>query len=217
MVARLAAATVGTALAFASAVAAQTPRAPIPGTGACLECHAGPAEKTYALSKHGVIARLDAGRARGAATARAPTCATCHPAEASRPVVPHHANPPAREQARGATADACRACHAPRYVAAQLDAAARALAIGEMKRREAHALVDTARHEADPATLGRIEVLYAALVSADLRSLRLGLGHQSPDDQWWLGQAALDGTLLRIKGALTEARRDTARATLPPR
>ena len=38
------------------------------------------------------------------------------------------------------------------------------------------------------------------------------LAHQSPDYQWWLGQAALDGSLLRIKGALGEARRSRAMA-----
>lgn len=80
--------------------------------------------------------------------------------------------------------------------------------VREMKRREAQALVESARGDADPTASARIETLYASLVATDLRSLRLGLGHQSPDDQWWLGQAALDGSLLRIKGALSEARRD---------
>ena len=204
-------------LATASIAGAAQARAPIPGTEGCVGCHSGPAEKSYALSKHGVIARLEAGRTRAGAPPRAPTCVTCHPSQARRPATPHHDNPRARERARAAATATCGDCHAPRYVAVQLDVAARSLAIGEMKRREAQALVESARGDADPTASARIETLYASLVATDLRSLRLGLGHQSPDDQWWLGQAALDGSLLRIKGALSEARRDAARSAAAAR
>lgn len=190
---------------------AGTPRPPIPGTEVCVGCHAGPAERSYALSKHGVIARLDAGRTRPAAGPRALTCGTCHPVEARTPTAPHSATAAERELARRAPVEACGACHAPRYVAVLLDSAERSRAIGEMKRREAYALVEGARREADAATVARIESLYATLVGADMKALALGLAHQSPDDQWWLGQAAIDGALLRIKGALSEARRDAAR------
>lgn len=77
-----------------------------------------------------------------------------------------------------------------------------------MKRREAEALVELARKEMTATKLARIEKLFATLRDENLRDLRLGLGHQSPDYQWWLGQAALDGSPPRIKGALGEARRD---------
>jgi hypothetical protein len=33
------------------------------------------------------------------------------------------------------------------------------------------------------------------------------VGHQSPDYQWWHGQPALDGDLIRIRDAMDEARR----------
>ena len=39
-----------------------------------------------------------------------------------------------------------------------------------------------------------------------LRNLRLGAGHQSPDYQWWHGQPALDGDLIRIRNAVSRAR-----------
>ena len=37
-----------------------------------------------------------------------------------------------------------------------------------------------------------------------LRNVYLGIGHQSPDYQWWHGQPALDGDLLRIKDYIGE-------------
>lgn len=40
-----------------------------------------------------------------------------------------------------------------------------------------------------------------------LRNVYLGAGHLSPDDQWWHGQPALDGDLLRIKGLIDELHR----------
>ena len=67
--------------------------------------------------------------------------------------------------------------------------------------------MEAARKETAGEELARIEKLFATLRDKNLRDLRLGLAHQSPDYQWWLGQAALDGSLLRIKGALGEARR----------
>ena len=43
-----------------------------------------------------------------------------------------------------------------------------------------------------------------------LAGLRLGTVHHAPDFQWWLGQAALDGALLRIKAALSRLERRQA-------
>jgi hypothetical protein len=68
----------------------------------------------------------------------------------------------------------CGACHSPRYVTEQLAAAQRSLAIGEMK-------FNAARGELKGEELARIETLLTAMRDADLRNLRLGLGHQSPD------------------------------------
>jgi hypothetical protein len=169
----------------------------------CIDCHAGSAERSWALSKHGVIVHIEAGRERR----RAPDCAGCHIVEAQAPTATHYAGKHSRAQAREAATESCRACHSPRYTTEQNAAAQRGLALGEMKRREAEALVEAARKETAGEELARIEKLFATLRDKNLRDLRLGLAHQSPDYQWWLGQAALDGSLLRIKGALGEARR----------
>ncbi len=179
----------------------------LPAAGkACVDCHAGAAERSWALSKHGVIAEIEAGRERR----RAPDCAACHALEAKASAPHHYGRTLSRTQAREAAQESCRACHSPRYASEQNAAAQRGLAIGEMKRREAEALVAMARAEISGAELAHIEKLFATLRDGNLRDLRLGLAHQSPDYQWWLGQAALDGSLLRIKGALGEARRARA-------
>ncbi len=177
----------------------------------CADCHAGAAERSWALSKHGVIARIEAGRERR----RTPDCAGCHAFEAKAPAPRHYARKTSRTEAREQATAGCGACHSPRYVAEQVAAAQRGLALGEMKRREAEALVAEARKEMIATELARIEKLLATLKDEHLRDLRLGLAHQSPDYQWWLGQAALDGSLLRIKGALGEARRTRAIAAAP--
>jgi hypothetical protein len=169
----------------------------------CAKCHAGAAERSYALSKHGVIARIEAGQARR----RAPDCVTCHAFETTAPAPKHYVDATARAEARRQASASCGACHSPRYVTEQLAAAQRGLALGGMKQREADALAESARKEVKGPELAYIEKLLATLRNENLRDLRLGLAHQSPDYQWWLGQAALDGSLLRIKGALGEARR----------
>lgn len=177
----------------------------------CVDCHAGAAERSYALSKHGVIARIETGQTRQ----RAPDCVGCHAFEAKAPAPMHYATEQLRTAAREQAASGCGSCHAPRYVTEQQGAAQRALAIGEMKRREAEAVVETARKELMGEDLARIEKLLVTLRNKDLQHLRLGLAHQSPDYQWWLGQAALDGSLLRIKGVLGEARRSQVAQTTP--
>lgn len=169
----------------------------------CVDCHAGAVERSWALSKHGVIARIEAGRERR----RTPDCVACHTFEAKAPAPQHYLKQTSRQEAREQATTGCGACHSPRYVAEQLAAVQRGLALGEMKRREAEALIELARKEMTTTELAHIEQLLASLRNENLRALRLGLAHQSPDYQWWLGQAALDGSLLRIKGALGEARR----------
>jgi hypothetical protein len=37
--------------------------------------------------------------------------------------------------------------------------------------------------------------------------VRLGAGHQSPDYQWWHGQPALDGDLIRLRDGVAQATR----------
>ncbi len=177
----------------------------------CIDCHVGAAERSYALSKHGVIARIEAGRERR----RTPGCGSCHTFEANTPGPQHYVKDSSRKEARQQATAGCGACHSPRYVAEQLAAAQRGLAIGEMKRREAEAIVKDARKELKGEDLAQIEQMLAKLRDENLRELRLGLAHQSPDYQWWLGQAALDGSLLKIKGMLGETRRSQAENLIP--
>lgn len=180
---------------------------PAAGAEACTACHAGAAQRSYALSKHGVIARLEAGRERK----RTPDCRDCHAHEARTAGPVHYSGAAEREQARGLAAAGCGACHSPRYGAEQLAASGRGLAIGQMKLREAQAVLDAARRELAGESLARVEALFTRMRDEHLRDLRLGLAHQSPDYQWWHGQAALDGDLLRIKAALSDARRRAKR------
>jgi hypothetical protein len=59
-----------------------------------------------------------------------------------------------------------------------------------------------------------LEALFVGM-QAHGRNVRLGVGHQSPDYQWWHGQLALDGDLLRIKGLIGDRERDRELAREP--
>jgi len=100
-------------------------------------------------------------------------------------------------------------CHAPRYVREQLDAGERLVDIAKLKRAEAHGIA--ARHPAGAAASA--ELLDS--VDRHLRNVRLGAGHQSPDYQWWHGQPALDGDLIRLRAAVAQALREDAAAPGP--
>ena len=76
------------------------------------------------------------------------------------------------------------------------------LEIGRMKVREAMAVVQQSEKlDADWAKKAR--TIQQRMTDGSLRNVRLGVGHQSPDDQWWHGHPALDGDLLRIKSILS--------------
>ena len=47
-----------------------------------------------------------------------------------------------------------------------------------------------------------------ASVARHLANVRLGAGHQSPDYQWWHGQPALDGDLIRLREVVARAARE---------
>lgn len=152
----------------------------------CIACHGATSAEVHGwrLSKHGVLVRIST-------PGRAPGCVDCHTAEAHRP-------------ADAARMDqSCGRCHSPRYVATLRENGARMIEVGNMKQREALALLSRARSEFPAAALAEMEAHYARL-QKHLRNLRLGVAHQSPDYQWWHGQPALDGDLLRIKGAYDE-------------
>jgi len=182
----------------------------------CMTCHGGPkgaVAHSYATSKHGVINRLEA-PARGwdkplrDANYRAPGCAYCHmhrgEHNVSRSIVPP-GDSEARALARDAMQPVCYECHGPRYVAQLWDNGQRMVELGQKKYREARAVVE--RHgPMEREGRAQVEVLLENM-AGHLNNLSLGVGHQSPDYQWWHGHPALDGDLLRIKGAVTRHKR----------
>jgi hypothetical protein len=149
----------------------------------CIACHgeASAEVRGWRLSKHGVLARISV-------PGRTPGCVDCHTAEAHRP---------ADSERMKLT---CGRCHSPRYVETLRGNGARMVEVGRMKQREALTLLTEARARFPAEQLAAMEDHYRRLLE-HLRNLRLGVAHQSPDHQWWHGHPALDGDLLRLKGA----------------
>ncbi|MCU0257199.1 MAG: hypothetical protein MUF60_10700 [Vicinamibacterales bacterium] len=148
---------------------------------ACTGCHDGAIAHSYATSKHGVLVRIgrpDWTRPLQRGQHRSPGCAYCHLHDRD------HGD--SMDAARGAEVRewVCGGCHAPRY-----------------KSREAEGVA--ARHP-EGATAVRGEL---SSVARHLANVRLGAGHQSPDYQWWHGQPALDGDLIRLRDAVARASR----------
>jgi hypothetical protein len=171
--------------------------------GACAGCHAGPATHSYTTSKHGVLVRI--GRpdwtlplSRG--NHRAPGCAYCHLHDRD------HGD--TMDEARGPSVRdwVCGGCHAPRFVREQLEAGERLTEVARVKREEADGIA--ARH---PAGVDAVADLLAS-AERHRRNVRLGAGHQSPDYQWWHGQPALDGDLIRLRDAVALTLRQRAAA-----
>ena len=80
------------------------------------------------------------------------------------------------------------------------------LEIARKKVREATKLLSQASVEFSDAKLIPAKKIMEKM-QQHLRNVYLGAGHQSPDYQWWHGQPALDGDLLRIKGLISELHR----------
>ncbi|MFA7241706.1 MAG: multiheme c-type cytochrome [Sulfuricellaceae bacterium] len=182
----------------------------------CNACHGGPEGAivhSYASSKHGVLMRLEENtydwtKPLAMANYRAPGCAYCHL---------HQGN---HDAGAGVRADAmnreqpvpdgmravCRDCHAPRYTDRLLDNGNAGLEIGRKKVREAEMLVRQAAPGLDSGYQADVQRQLQTM-RRHLQNVRLGAGHQSPDYQWWHGQPALDGDLLRIRGMIDEYRR----------
>lgn len=186
----------------------------------CINCHGGekaPTVHSYRTSKHGILVRLelegrDWRQPLEAASYRAPGCAYCHLHRGNHDVVAgvRAGNPVAGTDTaeRGRVLDAMRAvcqdCHAPRYITRLFDNGEHMLEIGQMKVREATALLQQAADGYDAAELAAARDHFERMKEQHLHNLYLGIAHQSPDYQWWHGQPALDGDLLRIRGALDE-------------
>ncbi len=188
----------------------------------CIDCH----EKlnravvhSYTTSKHAVIVKLQGNAwdwsqplARG--NYRAPGCAYCHLHGAEHdtrlsttPWDPFQTSvASAQETTLSRRQSVCGDCHAPRYVAEQTGTGERMQKIARMKLREARAAMTDYQGVLSADDRRTIETLFAGMQEHG-RNVRLGVGHQSPDYQWWHGQPALDGDLLRIKGVIAERER----------
>jgi hypothetical protein len=159
---------------------------------------------SYSTSKHGVLAQISR-------PGRAPDCIGCHTSQ------PHPAPPlqPGEAAARpAAPPQGCIHCHSPRYLQKLQANGIRMVALGQMKLREAEGLLQRARGEFTAASLDAMEGHYARM-QRHQTNLRLGVAHQSPDYQWWHGHPALDGDLLRIKGAYDRLRQQHSQAPEP--
>lgn len=192
----------------------------------CIGCHGdkSPAVHSYATSKHGIIAKLEGAdwdwtQPLRAANYRTPNCAYCHMHAGehdTRRLIANDSDPAVTERARDAAKAVCYDCHAPRYISHQDETGARMLDIARMKGREGDALVREAGSDYPDADL--VEALrFLTRMQMHVTNVRLGVSHQSPDYQWWYGQPALDGDLLRIKGELSRLRRiSPVEMTTPP-
>ncbi len=187
----------------------------------CIACHGGgkaPVVHSYATSRHGLILKLeqreqDWRQPLAQANYRRPGCAYCHMHAGSHNVSASvrgadllNADEERTGAAQAAMRLACQDCHAPRYLTRLFENGERMLAIARMKVREARELLQEARKEYGAGELQAAEEQYRKM-QQHLRNVYLGIGHQSPDYQWWHGQPALDGDLLRIKGNLNELER----------
>jgi len=164
----------------------------------CVTCHEGAEVASHENSKHGVLLRIEppdwsAPLQRG--RYRAPGCAYCHLHDGD------HGD--RMDLARGTdrVAWVCGGCHSPRFAMTQLTAGQRLVAVADLKLREAEGIANClagGESELD-------ELMSSARHHA--RNVRLGAGHQSPDYQWWYGQPALDGDLIRLRDRVVSARR----------
>jgi len=166
----------------------------------CIQCHEGPASHSYVSSKHGVITRLEKGGhnwrlplQRG--NYRAPGCSYCHLHDGD------HGNSMAPDRGPEVRQWVCSGCHSPRYIREQFANAKRHLEIADLKLTEGEDLL----RSVDGTQPDGFAELREGLIQ-HRRNVLLGVGHQSPDYQWWYGQPALDGDLIRIRDAVAESR-----------
>jgi hypothetical protein len=194
----------------------------------CMDCHGGadsPVIHSYTTSKHGVLVRLEQDEwdwdlPLGQANYRAPGCAYCHMHKGNHNVsmsvrvwnAMEETDVAERERVQDAMRAVCQECHSPRYISRLFDNGERMLDIGHMKVQEAAGVLEQAEGEFTAAELAAARVHFERMQSLHLKNLYLGIGHQSPDYQWWHGQPALDGDLLRIKGAVGGLQRKPAGA-----
>ncbi|MDH3342660.1 MAG: hypothetical protein OEM07_02955 [Gammaproteobacteria bacterium] len=180
---------------------------------ACIECHGGakdPVVHSYLTSKHGVLNRIEASnrdwsKPLAMANYRAPGCAYCH-MRAGEHDVSISVRQDIMQESRSVQDEmraVCHDCHSPRYISRLLENGEAMLEIARMKVREADNLIKQAETKFSGQQLAAVRQQRLKM-QQHLLNVGLGAGHQSPDYQWWHGQPALDGDLLRIKGFISE-------------
>lgn len=184
----------------------------------CIDCHGGkkaPAVHSYATSKHGSIMRMEQNTydwqlPLSNANYRTPGCSYCHLHEGN-----HNVNSMLRtdlmhqdasDEYQLQTRNVCQDCHSPRYITQLLDNGEKMLEIARKKVNEANALITQASLAFNQDELVPAKIIMKKM-HQHLRNVYLGAAHQSPDYQWWHGQPALDGDLLRIKGFIGKLHR----------
>jgi hypothetical protein len=130
---------------------------------------------------------------------RAPGCSYCHLHDGD------HGNTMAPVRGPEVRQWICSGCHSPRYIREQFANAKRQLEIADLKLTEGENLLLSADGP-QPDSLAELR----ESLDHHRQNVLLGVGHQSPDYQWWHGQPALDGDLIRIRDAVAESRRHNA-------
>ncbi len=183
----------------------------------CINCHGGkkaPVVHSYTTSKHGIIMQLEQSsydwqQSLSMANYRVPGCSYCHMHQGE-----HNVNRMTRHSLASSNEinikniqinirQTCQDCHAPRYITHLLANAEAMLEIAHKKVREADKIISMA---ADKFTISQLQPAreIRQTMQQHLINVYLGSAHQSPDYQWWHGQPALDGDLLRIKSLVSD-------------
>ena len=184
----------------------------------CIDCHGGakdPVVHSYSSSKHGVLMKIEATRrdwtkSLAMANYRSPGCAYCHmhAAEHDVGISVRQDIMQESENVQDVMRAVCMDCHSPRYITRLLENGEAMLEVARKKIREADALIKQATNEFTEQQMSPLRQQRQKM-QQHLVNVSLGAGHQSPDYQWWHGQPALDGDLLRIKGLISELRRQS--------
>ncbi|MCP4472653.1 MAG: hypothetical protein GY815_18580 [Gammaproteobacteria bacterium] len=162
----------------------------------CTNCHEGPASHSYSKSKHGVLNRIEAHeqdwrKPLKSGNYRAPGSAYCHLHDGD------HDDTMSADRGPEVRQWICVGCHSPRYVREQFANGRRQLDIADLKLTEGKQLIASAAN----SQTKELSKLRQSLIY-HRRNVLYGVGHQSPDYQWWHGQPALDGDLIRIRDAI---------------
>lgn len=185
----------------------------------CIACHGGrkdPVVHSYSTSKHGTLMQLEKNsydwkQSFELANYRTPGCGYCHMQQNNHNVSNTVRHDLMGELTRGLEAEkvqdktraVCQDCHSPRYITQLFSNGEAMLEVARKKVREANVLIEQAEKIFSDAELGPARK-HRQKMQYHFKNVYLGVGHQSPDYQWWHGQPALDGDLLRIKDSIGE-------------